>query len=74
MNTSDPKNNGWMLVSLTTARFGKAGLMNARVLSEDGEPEAGAPSNATVPILYRIDAKGVLTLSLADEIGGRRMR
>ncbi len=60
-----PKAEDWNVATLTTARVGNNRILNARLLWTNGKPE-GAPAG-TVPVLYRIDAKGTLTLSLPDE-------
>ncbi|HEY4941680.1 MAG TPA: hypothetical protein VII56_09630 [Rhizomicrobium sp.] len=67
---SGPKAEDWNYVTLTTAALGANRFMNARMLLSNGIPEGGDPAvqpNGTVPVLYRIDAKGVLTLSMMDE-------
>lgn len=60
------KAEDWNVVTLTTAKLGASRFMNATMLSNDGKPEDGAP-RGTVPVLYRIDAKGQLTLAMMDE-------
>ncbi len=61
-----PKAEDWNTVTLTTARLGGNRFMNAKLLPNSGKTEDEAPAG-TVPVLYRIDAKGVLTLALPDE-------
>ncbi|MEI9989889.1 MAG: hypothetical protein WDM86_07605 [Rhizomicrobium sp.] len=62
---SGPKAEDWNVVTATTATLGANRYMNARLLWTNGKPE-NAPAG-TVPVLYRLDAKGVLTFSLMDE-------
>lgn len=67
---SGPKAEDWNYVTLTTATLGANRFMNARMLLSNGIPEGGDPAvqpNGTVPVLYRIDAKGILTMFLMDE-------
>jgi hypothetical protein len=56
----------WMLVTATTTQLGANRLMNARLVSSNGNPETGGPKG-TFPVLYGIDGKGALTLALLDE-------
>lgn len=58
--------NDLMLFRLTTARFGKFGIMNAR-LEAGPESDGSEQPPGSVPVLYRVDAKGKLTLYLLDE-------
>jgi hypothetical protein len=60
------KAQDWNMVTATTAALGSHRFLNARLLSSNGKPEEGAPAG-TIPVLYRLDAKGVLTVSLMDE-------
>ncbi|MEJ0027303.1 MAG: hypothetical protein WDN01_14860 [Rhizomicrobium sp.] len=62
---SGPKAEDWNVVTATTATLAGNHYMNARLLWTNGKPEE-APAG-TVPVLYRLDAKGVLTFSLLDE-------
>ncbi len=65
-----PKAEDWNYVTLTTAALGGSHFMNARLLLSNGKPDSdntGAPPHGSVPVLYRIDAKGILTLSMLDE-------
>ncbi len=55
-----------MLVTLTSVRFGGFGYMNAKLAIEAGRPAPDQPPG-TVPVLYRVDPKGTLTLALMDE-------
>jgi hypothetical protein len=55
-----------MIVTFSTARFGSFGYMNVRFAKSDGKPIEDQPPG-TVPVLYRLDAKGALTLALMDE-------
>ena len=66
VQSGDQPDGDWNLVSLTTARAGTNRFMNARMLSSNGKPEEGSPEG-TIPVLYRIDSKGRLTLYLMDE-------
>ena len=63
---SGSKAEDWNLARATTARLGANTFLNARLVSSNGKPEDGAPAG-TMPLLYRIDTKGTLTLSLMDE-------
>ena len=62
---SGPKAEDWNVVTATTATLGANHYMNARLLWTNGKPE-NAPAG-TVPVLYRLDAKGTLTFALMDE-------
>jgi len=62
---SGPKAEDWNVVTATTTTLGANHYMNARLLWTNGKPE-NAPAG-TVPVLYRMDAKGQLTFSLMDE-------
>jgi hypothetical protein len=55
-----------LLARLTTARLGKVGFMNVRLM-DTPKTEAKDQPPGTVPILYRIDAKGILSLYMLDE-------
>jgi hypothetical protein len=55
-----------ILVKMTTAKLGAIRYMNATLVDSKGNPEEGSPAG-TVPVLYKIDAKGVMTLCLMDE-------
>lgn len=54
------------IAMVTTATLGANRYMNARLVSNGVEPETDQPPG-TVPVLYRIDAKGTLTLAMMDE-------
>ena len=60
-----PKAEDWTVVTATTATLGANHYMNAQLQWTNGKPE-NAPSG-TVPVLYRMDAKGTLTFLLPDE-------
>jgi hypothetical protein len=62
---SGPKAEDWNVVTATTAVLGANHVMNARLLWTNGKAE-DAPAG-TVPVLYRLDAKGTLTFALMDE-------
>jgi hypothetical protein len=64
---SGPKAEDWNYVTLTTAKLGANRFMNARMEISNGKPESADAPAGTVPVLYRIDAKGVMTLSMMDE-------
>lgn len=64
--SAGPKADGWMLVTGTTATLGGHHFLNARLVSSDGKPETGGPAG-TLPLLYTIDARGTLTMTLMDE-------
>jgi hypothetical protein len=59
------KAEDWYSVTATTAQLGANRLMNAKLLWTDNKPETDIPG--TVPVLYRFDAKGTLTLALMNE-------
>jgi hypothetical protein len=67
---SGPKAEDWNAATLTTARVGANRIMNARLLSSNGKNENAPPG--TVPVLYRIDQKGTLTLAMMDEPAVKR--
>jgi hypothetical protein len=56
----------WTEIAVTTARFGSFGFMNVKLVAANGKPMDGQP-DGTIPVLYRIDAKGHLILCLPDE-------
>jgi hypothetical protein len=56
----------WYFVKLSQGRLGPNRYLNARLVLGDGKPDDGAPAG-TMPLLYRIDAKGQMTLYLMDE-------
>jgi hypothetical protein len=60
-----PKAEDWNVARFTTARLGANRVMNAKLLWTNDKPEAEQPG--TVPVLYRIDRKGTLTLAMMDE-------
>ncbi|HEY0107613.1 MAG TPA: hypothetical protein VGB91_16140 [Rhizomicrobium sp.] len=60
-----PKAEDWNVATLTTARLGANRVMNATLQWTNDKPETAPPG--TVPVLYRIDARGTLTLALMDE-------
>ncbi len=66
VQSGDEPDGDWNLVELTTGKAGANRFMNARLLSSNGKPEEGSPGG-TIPVLYRIDAKGRITLYLTDE-------
>lgn len=66
VQAGDKPDGDWNLITLTTAKAGANRFMNARMLSSNGKPEDDAPAG-TVPVLYRLDSKGRLTLYLMDE-------
>lgn len=55
-----------MLVKLTTVRLGAAGILNARLVPGPDADSSEQPPG-TIPILYRLDARGRLLLFMADE-------
>ena len=65
VQTGKEPDGDYAVFTLTTVRLGANRFMNATLLSSDGKPEDGP--HGTVPVLYRIDAKGTLTLFLMDE-------
>ena len=72
--TGDQPDGDWSVFTLTTGHAGANSFMNAREFSNASMAEdygkASAPDYrppGTVPVLYRIDAKGLMTLYLMDE-------
>ena len=65
VQTGREPDGDYAVFTLTTVKLGANRFMNATLLSSDGKPEDGP--HGTVPVLYRIDAKGTLTLFLMDE-------
>jgi hypothetical protein len=59
----DKVSNDWNVATVTTTMLGANHLMNARLVEGDGKPITDQPPG-TVPVLYRIDAKGTLTVAL----------
>lgn len=60
----------WYYVTLTTTKLGASRVMNVRLLLSDGIQEGGDPAvqpAGTVPVLYRMDAKGQMSLFTMDE-------
>lgn len=55
-----------LLVKLTTARFGAAGIMNTRMVPGPYAESSEQPPG-TLPVLYRLDAQGRLLLFTLDE-------
>ena len=55
-----------ILVKATTTMLGKNRFMNAQLVTSEGKPAEGSPAS-TVPVLYKLDAKGAMTISLMDE-------
>ncbi|MEI9995669.1 MAG: hypothetical protein WDM91_13825 [Rhizomicrobium sp.] len=55
-----------VVATVSSARYGRFGFLNARLLETAGKRESEQPPG-TVPILYRFDAKGVLSLAMMDE-------
>ncbi len=67
VQTGNEPDGDWYEVDLTTAKLGANRFMNARLVMGDGkEPDADGPAG-TSPMLYRIDAKGTLTITAMDE-------
>lgn len=65
-NTSDPASD-WLLAAVTSARFAPGyGFLNAWLTDRNRERLPDQPPG-TVPLLYRFDGKGVLTLYMIDE-------
>jgi len=58
--------NDWDVATITTTRLGANRWMNARLVESDGKPDTDAPPG-TVPVLYRIDGQGTLTVALPHE-------
>jgi len=55
-----------LLVKLTTARLGTAGIMNTRLVPGPDADSSEQPPG-TIPVLYRLDAQGRLLLFTLDE-------
>ena len=66
VQAGDKPDGDWNLFSLTTGRAGANRFMNARMISTNGKPEDDFPGG-TIPVLYRIDSKGRMTLYMMDE-------
>ncbi|MGZ5933362.1 MAG: hypothetical protein ACXWLV_01485 [Rhizomicrobium sp.] len=66
VQAGDKPDGDWNLITTTTGKAGANRFMNVRMLSSNGKPEEGAPTG-TVPVLYRIDARGEMTLYMMDE-------
>ncbi len=66
VQTGDQPDADVILVSMTTTRLGQYRFMNARLVTSEGKPVDASPAG-TVPVLYKIDAKGAMTISLMDE-------
>lgn len=59
-----------VIAVVTSVRFGSFGYLNARLAQANGEDLKDQPPG-TVPVLYRIDAKGTMTLALMDETAAK---
>ena len=59
-----------VIAVVTSVRFGSFGYLNARLAQASGEDVKDQPPG-TVPVLYRIDAKGTLTLALMNETAAK---
>lgn len=55
-----------MIATVSTARFGSFGFLNAKLAEADGQVAPGQPPG-TVPVLYRFGPKGTLSLFLPDD-------
>jgi hypothetical protein len=64
--TGDKPDADWNAMTMTTGRAGNNRFMNIRIESDNGKPDQEAPAG-TIPVLYRLDAKGQITLWLTDE-------
>ena len=56
----------WNQVATTTGTAGANHYINARLLTNEGQPDPGGGAG-TIPVLYRFDAKGRLLLYLMNE-------
>jgi hypothetical protein len=65
VQTGNQPDGDYAVFTLTTVKLGANRFMNATLLSSDGKPDTD--QHGTVPVLYRIDAKGTLTFYLMDE-------
>jgi hypothetical protein len=54
-----------IVATVSTARFGAFGFMNAKLANSDGRPVPGGPSGTT-PLLYRFGPGGTLSLCIID--------
>ena len=61
-----PKAEDWNVASVTNGTVGANHFFSARLVSSNGKPEENAPAG-TVPVLYKMDAKGRMTLFMMDE-------
>jgi hypothetical protein len=64
--TGDKPDADWDAITMTTGRAGNNRFMNIRLVSDNGKPEKDPPAG-TIPVLYRLDAKGQMTIWLTDE-------
>jgi hypothetical protein len=55
-----------MLVKVTTVRLGAAGILNARLVPGPDSDSSQQPPGS-IPILYRLDARGRMLLFMLDE-------
>jgi hypothetical protein len=66
VQTGNEPDGDWTHITLTTGTAGANHFMNAQLLGSDGKPDEGSPGG-TVPVLYRVDKKGQISLYLTDE-------
>jgi hypothetical protein len=66
VQTGDEPDGDWNLIELTNGKAGANRYMNARLLMSNGKPDEGSPGG-TIPLLYRVDAKGRLLLYIMNE-------
>lgn len=57
----------WSVSSASTATLGGRHYLNVRAVSENGKPAEAADMLRNVPLLYRIDRRGMLRVFLIDE-------
>ena len=55
-----------IVATFTSVRFGSHGYLNVRLAQANGEDIKDQPPG-TVPVLYRLDARGRLTLAMMDD-------
>lgn len=69
VESGDKPGGDYSAYSITTSKAGANMLMNVRVLTSNGKPDNSevTPAGRTIPLLYRFDAKGQLTLAIMNE-------
>jgi len=63
MNGAPEKKDGsWVTYDIVLGKAGEYRFINARPLLEDGKPPQPAPDSAYVPLLYRQESNGTVTI------------